>query len=439
MVNKMTPTLARSTPFIQSLKVGRANALPGEPLWLTDLRKSDALFMDACELPQFGVEEWKHTSLASLWSQSARIADAFNWVVSDELKALSVKGARTIFIVNGQPVKDGSWLSAEDLPGVAFLSGTQAWEELDAGKRNFNAVSRNDSGLFLRLNRLGFKEPLVITVEPDTVVGGLLHIVNLVTVPDAALFPRIFIRLGRGAELNVLQSYVSWSGGGYVNVPVTDVILEAGARLEYAESHEQSLLASYIGAVRVWQGRDSSFRSMVATSGAGLFRSNISVMLEGEGAGARINGLHRLNGEAHADSHTLLEHLALNTTSDQMYKCVLEDSAHSVFNGRVFVHREAQKTSSYQLNKNLLLSRDCRVDTKPQLEIKADDVKCTHGATISQLNDEQLFYLQTRGIGREASRLMLVQGFMDDVLSRVAHPLIRQFLTRALVPGENRA
>ena len=171
--------------------------------------------------------------------------------------------------------------------------------------------------------------------------------------------------------------------------------------------------------------RNSSFHSFVLTKGAKIFRNNLSVILGGEGAQAHVNGLHALKGDRHADSHTFLDHRAPNTRSDQLYKCILQDSAHSVFNGKISVRREAQLTNSYQLNKNLILSRECCVDTKPQLEINADDVKCTHGATIGQLSEEELFYLQTRGIGKDEARQMLVRGFVEDVLNKISNPGLR--------------
>jgi Fe-S cluster assembly protein SufD len=135
--------------------------------------------------------------------------------------------------------------------------------------------------------------------------------------------------------------------------------------------------------------------------------------------------VHSLRTDHHADSHTFIEHCEPNTRSDQLYKCILEDESHSVFNGRILVDPKAQLTNSYQLNKNLLLSRECRVDTKPQLEIGADDVKCTHGATIGQLNEDEIFYLETRGIKRDEARRMIIKGFIDELISRIESPFLR--------------
>ncbi len=428
----MTQLLA-STPFLASFKASESGAFEDIPLWLKEARRIDACWLDSFELPSFRDEEWKYTPLTSLWRRSFDLVERLDGVIPEQLKPFLIDGARNVLVLNGHYAGEVSSLPAEGFAGVTLLSGGAAYDVFKDGRQYFSAVTRNDAELFCRLNRQFLQDPLAILVKPGTTAQGLVHILNVVTSPGVVVFPRIFIRVGQGAALNVLQSYLSLSsltGGPQLNVPVTDIVLEAGGGLEYGERHLQSVGSSYIGAVRVWQKSDSSFKSMMSTTGAGIFRSNISVMLEGAGASAQINGLHDLHAEAHADSHTFLEHLAPDTKSDQLYKCILYDAAHSVFNGRVFVRRDAQKTSSYQLNKNLLLSRECRVDTKPQLEIMADDVKCTHGATISQLDEEQLFYLQTRAVGREDSVGMLVRGFMDDVLSTVSHPLIRKALMK---------
>jgi Fe-S cluster assembly protein SufD len=162
------------------------------------------------------------------------------------------------------------------------------------------------------------------------------------------------------------------------------------------------------------------------TRGGKAVHDNLSVVLEGQGAEVFLNGLHHLAGAAEAQSITSVDHVAPSTMSDQLYKSILRDKSHSVFHGKIMVRREAQLTNAYQLNKNLLLSSEARVDTKPQLEIFADDVKCSHGAAIGQLDDEQMFYLQTRGIDRAAAGEMLVHGFVEDVLDRIKDARLRQ-------------
>lgn len=417
-------------PFFSSFKTF-SHAIPGQrSSWLEALRRDDAQYVDQYDLPLFNNEEWKYSSLNVLWQQAYKLVERFEGVIPDEVRALFIDGAKNIVILDGHVVGKTLMGLSDDLAGLALSSGDEAFKKLESDQAYSGAIARNDAKLFVRLNRLYFADLLAVVMPRGCEATGLVHIINVVTASDAAVFPRVLIKLEQGAQLNVLQTYRSLANGEHFNAPVTDIVVEEGARLEYVEKHAYSLSLSCIASVRAWLKKDSSLKAMMLTAGAGLFRSNISVMIEGAGASAEVNGLHHLKGEAHADSHTFLDHQAPNTTSNQLYKCILQDESRSVFNGRVFVHRDAQKTNSYQLNKNLLLSRRCRVDTKPQLEIKADDVKCTHGATISQLDDEQLFYLQTRAVGREDARQMLVRGFIDDVLSKVGHPLIRKVLMK---------
>jgi len=214
-----------------------------------------------------------------------------------------------------------------------------------------------------------------------------------------------------------------------------EVVLEEGARLELLR-----LVASGTGGfcesrLQVRQARDSSLLVFFVTKGGRGVKDHVSVALEGEGAEAFVNGLHHLAGESEAESHTFVDHVAPSTMSSQLYKSILRDKSRSVFNGRIMVRREAQLTNAYQLNKNLLLSPAARVDTKPQLEIFADDVKCSHGATIGQLDDEQMFYLQTRGIDRIAAGEMLVHGFVQDVLEQIKDPRLREEAEAVLKGG----
>ncbi|MBF0593984.1 MAG: Fe-S cluster assembly protein SufD [Candidatus Omnitrophica bacterium] len=424
----MEPLLS-STAFFSSLLGDDHKLQSGIPQWIRDYRRGDLDFLATARLPSFKDEEWLYTPLSPLWRQPLKLVDRLDGVLPDQFKKYFIEDAVNILIYNGRIAGDIT-LPDQSFTGVSIEKGDAAFKRLEASREYFSTLTPNDSPLFGRLNRVLFSDPLVISVGRAVTSPGLINIVNIITSPDAAVFPRIMIKVNEGASLNVVQSYLSIPDIAYLDLPVTDIVLDAGARLDYGERHLHSTAGTHIGAVRVWQKKDSTLRSCILSTGAGIFRSNVNVILEGQGASAEINGLHSLQGEAHADSHTYLEHVAPNTTSNQLYKCVLEGESHSVFHGRVFVHREAQQTNSYQLNKNLLLSRECRVDTKPQLEIKADDVKCTHGATIGQMDEDQLFYLQTRAVSRDEAVRMLVRGFMDDVLSRVQNPLVREALTQ---------
>jgi Fe-S cluster assembly protein SufD len=293
----------------------------------------------------------------------------------------------------------------------------------------------NDAKEFLSLHEVFATVPLMIDIPAEVApVGPLRLLYEPVQISGpGAFFPRAVLKVGANARARVLQMFNARGAGVSYTGDLTDIILEPGAQLDILQvflNHADSFQISH---TRVFQKKDSALRSFQLTKGSSLFRNNFSVILDDQGASADISGLHQLDGISHADSHTLIEHRAPNATSRQLYKSILDGESRSVFNGRVMVRREAQQTSSYQLNKNLLLSRGARVDTKPQLEIFADDVKCTHGATIGQLSDEQLFYLQTRGLKRDAARRMLIRGFVDDVVGQVRDPGLRDDLKKAIL------
>jgi Fe-S cluster assembly protein SufD len=219
------------------------------------------------------------------------------------------------------------------------------------------------------------------------------------------------------------------------SVSKMDVLLEQGARLELLRVIDPGAGISCESSLQVRQAADSSLRSFFVTKGSLGVHDLINVLLEGQGAEVFLNGLHHLAKDAEAGSVTFIDHAAPSTTSNQLYKSILRDKAHSIFNGKIMVRREAQLTNAYQLNKNLLLSPEARVDTKPQLEIFADDVKCSHGAAIGQLDDEQMFYLQTRGLDRKTAGEMLVHGFVEDVLDQIKDARLREEVEAVLNKG----
>lgn len=416
--------LLNETAFLKAFSSCRAEAIARVPFWLKESRAEDMEALEGLAPLSVRDEEWKYTSLAALWRQEFVPAMRAGGVRPAVTPEMIIPGAVNILLCNGHYLGE---IHGHVPATLTVTSGEAAFAALSADFRYAGAMTTNDAALFTKLNRAFFCDPLGLRLSRAEGPGPLIHLIHLVTRDAVSVFPRILVHLDARACGTVMETFVSSPGSRYLAVPVTDIIIEEGASLEYAQKHCNAPDAFHVGAVRAWVKKEGTFRSLLSARGAEVFRHHLSVALEEEGASVRLNGLHVLDGEAHADSHTMIEHLAPNTSSDQLYKCVLEGASRSVFNGKIKVHREARQTNSYQLNKNLLLGRECHADTKPQLEIMADDVKCTHGATIGQLNDDQLFYLQTRCIAREEAARMLVRGFIDDVLGKTQHPSIRKY------------
>ncbi|MBF0484923.1 MAG: Fe-S cluster assembly protein SufD [Candidatus Omnitrophica bacterium] len=292
----------------------------------------------------------------------------------------------------------------------------------------------NPGGLFKALNRIFSPSCQMIDIPPGLEVNLPLKIVYALNASDngKAFFPGLTIRLGKGARARILQIFSSRNAAGILIDDVNDIMLEPEAELELVQIFLNDAQSFQISHTHVHQKKDSRLRMFQYTDGANVFRNNLNVVLDAEGSETVLNGLHDLKDIRQADSHTFVDHVAPNARSNQLYKSILDGESRSVFNGKILVRREAQLTNSYQLNKNLLLSRDARVDTKPQLQIYADDVKCSHGATIGQLDDEQLFYLQTRGVGKDDARKMLIRGFVDDVINQVKDLGLKKSLLEAI-------
>ncbi len=380
--------------------------------------------------PTIKDEEWKYTNLSSLANRAFRPASLNSENLPSGANDLFRADAVNLVFING--IFSEKFSELKKLPsGLRISFAGNASTHAEAFRSYLEEKTANDAPSFLELNRACSPGMLLIETNEGMDIKPVVQVIHVIgaQAEGLALSPRVFVHLTPSSGLRLLESCVSLGAGEYLNNPVIEAIVEDNAFLEYGQVCSHSSGAFHIGSARFWAGRDSRMHSFIATTGARVFRNNLSVLLTGEGAEVSLNGLHSLKDERHADSHTFIHHQTPNARSNQLYKCILDGESHSVFNGKVVVDRKAQLTNSYQLNKNLLLSRESHVDTKPELQINADDVKCSHGATIGQLNDEELFYLETRGINTQDAARMLTRGFVDDVLNQIQTPLIREVVS----------
>jgi Fe-S cluster assembly protein SufD len=270
-----------------------------------------------------------------------------------------------------------------------------------------------------------------------------LHVLHVSTESgeSSASYVRNLVVAGPGSEAKLIESYVSVGQASVLTNVRTTVLVDEGANLEYYRLQEEARTGSHIARLEMIVGRDGRLTCHAVSLGSQLARYDVHALLDAEGAECTLNGLYMVDGRQHVDFHTNVEHARPRGTSREYFKGVLGGRARGVFNGRVHVHPGAQKTDSEQSNKNLLLSRDAEVDTKPELEIYADDVKCSHGATVGQLDPEMLFYLRARGIDEGLARGMLTFGFAQDIVERMSLQAVRSHLEELLVgrvPGAER-
>jgi Fe-S cluster assembly protein SufD len=381
-------------------------------------------------------EDWHFTSVAPIAEREFTFVAARTGDVSRaDLEGFGFGGESwaTLVFVNGRHAPELSDLRALD-PRVRVLALADAWTRApDLVERIGTIVTHADDHPFTLLNTAFMPDGVVIHVPADVTLTHPLHVL-FVTDAHAAktvMYPRNLIVIDRNARATIVESYVALGDAVYFTNAVTEASVGEGATLEHYKIQREGRRAFHVGTIEATQARDSHFVSFSFATGGSLSRTNIYTMLAGEGCGSTLNGLYMLDGEQHCDHQTRIEHAQPNCFSREVYKGVLDGRSHGVFNGKVYVHPIAQKTDGKQTNNTLLLSREAQVDTKPQLEIFADDVKCTHGATVGRIDENALFYMKSRGVDAETARRLLVYAFAADVLETIEQPLVREGLERS--------
>ena len=365
-------------------------------------------------------EDWHFTSVAPIAERTFRPAAAGGVIERGDIDRFNFgqSGWRTVVFVNGAFSKDLS----SDAPLGDQVRVTSLASSIKAGTagidRYIGKIATFEQHAFTALNTAFMNDGAFIEIGADAVVEQPIHLLFF-SDGEGVSHPRNLIVTGRHSRATVIESYVSLGNSAYFTNAVTEISLGEGSHLDHYKLQRESESAFHVGTVQVREERDSQLHSFSLAVGGSLARTNIYTSLDGDAATCTLNGLYLTDGAQHVDNQTSIEHIAPNCPSHELYKGVLDGRSHGVFNGKVYVHPEAQKTDGKQSNNNLLLSPTARVDTKPQLEIFADDVKCTHGATVGRLDELAMFYLNSRGIGPETARILLTYAFAADVLETI--------------------
>jgi Fe-S cluster assembly protein SufD len=400
------------------------------PPWLSAVRRLAIDRFAQLGFPTPRNEDWHFTSVARIAEAKFQPLRSPSGDVTTQQLARYAFGAEwpVVVFVNGR--FDARLSTLSRLPaGICVVELARAWREMpELLERHLGKVTAFQERAFTALNTAFMHDGVVVHIGRDTVVEQPVHVI-FVTDANAAkgiLHPRNLIVAERHSSATVIESYVALGDATYFTNAVTEAVVEDGATLKHVKVQRESPRAFHVHTIEAVQRRDSHFVSFSFATGASLSRTNIYTTLAGEGCGATLNGLYVVDGEQHVDHQTRIEHAQPNCFSREIYKGILDGSSHGVFNGKVYVHPIAQKTDGKQTNNNLLLSERARVDTKPQLEIFADDVKCTHGATVGRLDEQALFYLRSRGIGEARARNLLTFAFAADVLETIGiAPVVR--------------
>ncbi len=418
----------------QLLEQATASASAAAPEALRTQRAAGAREFERLGLPTTKVEDWHYTSVASLADTKfvPMTGNATDLTIEQLAPYRFSTSWPTLVFVNG--VHAPSLSNIGELPdGIRVMPLAQAVSELgDVVARQLGSYAPADRDGFTALNASFLGEGAVVHVAKEMVIDMPVHLLFVTTDHGVGgmQHPRVLLVAERHAKASVIESWVGLTDGVYFSNPVTEVLVEDGATLNHLKVQREGRNAFHVGTIEARQGRDSHYVSFCFSTGAQLSRSNVYTVLDGEGCGTTLNGLTMLDGEQHGDVQTRIEHAKPQCFSRQIYKSVLDDTSHGVFNGKVFVQSIAQQTDGKQTNNTLLLSKTAQVDAKPQLEIFADDVKCTHGATVGQIDRNSLFYMKSRGIDEDTSRQLLTYAFAADVLETIENETIRDELER---------
>jgi len=415
---------------------------PPAPEWLQSLRAQGMARFETLGFPTTKNEDWHFTSVAPIAERIFRAAMMSRAGVSSEgSTAGMVARADLTRFTFGQP----SWHTlifvngefSESLSSYAGLgdkirvSGLAKAIRSGTGRpeRHLGKIAAFDNHAFTALNTAFIRDGAFIELQANAVVAQPIHLIFVSEGQgDAVSHPRNLIIAAQHSRATIIESYICIRDTPYFTNAVTEISLGEGARVDHYKIQRESEKSFHVGTTQIRQARDSQLHSFSFAVGGSLARTNIYTSLAGDGATCTLNGLYLADGVQHIDNQTSIEHIAPNCPSHEIYKGVLDGRSHGVFNGKVYVHPEAQKTDGKQSNNNLLLSPTARVDTKPQLEIFADDVKCTHGATVGRLDEVAMFYLNSRGIGSEMARTLLTYAFAADVLEKIELEAMRKEL-----------
>lgn len=433
-MNAVNETIRLYVEGFEALESGRAG---NTPAWLTDLRRDAFTRFSAHGFPAGRSEDWKYTSTRPLEKR------VFSPAIPEpvEIDARTIEpvllretSAHTLVFVNGQHAPElGGPVSK--IAGLGVTSFKRMLEQ-DPGSLKADLIPESNwsDDPFTALNTAFLSDGAVIEVSDGVQFASPLQLIFISTPQLQALacHPRVLVKLGVKAKTTLVETWFGLEGAANFTNSYTQITLGEAAELEHLHLQRESMTDFHVSRVHVIQQHDSRYLSHTLNFGGLWVRNDLRTRLEAPGAASVLNGLYLADQRRHVDNHTRIDHLAPATTSDELYRGIINDHGRAVFNGKVVVAEHAVKTDANQINNNLLLSRTAEIDTKPELEIYADDVQCSHGATIGQLDEHALFYLRSRGLGLEEARGMLTGAFALAVLARIASPELRTFARRQL-------
>jgi len=432
----MTQAVATLDTYISDFRAFQAALPPGEPGWLRELRERALSRFSELGFPtaRRGNEPWKYTNVAPIAEGGfAYAAGPAPSVAADDIRSGIVweDGWHNLVFVNGRYSPALSTPASATGVRVGSLAEAVRAEEPIVRRHLTRLAEFQDSG-FTALNTAFLRDGAFVYLPEGAELATPVHLV-FVSKGGAApsvSHPRTLVIAGANSRATVIESYIGLGGTRYFTNAVTEIALEDGAQVDHYKLMLERPDAFHVGTTRVDQGRDSTYFSLSYAKGALIGRNDLRVTLDGPGGSSYLNGLYVTAGSQHLDNYINIDHAKPHCTSRLYYKGILDGESRAVFGGTVLVRPGAVKTDAYQEDKNLLLSETAEVDSKPSLEIYADDVKCGHGATAGTVTEDAIFYMRSRGLDLERASTLLIQGFASEITDRVRNAPLRAYLER---------
>ncbi len=407
-----------------------------EPTWMTELRKQAASYFRDIGFPHRKVEEWRFTNIRPILEQSFETAkEAPTGVTSDQIEEYSFsRHCHVLVFVNGHYSPQLSSVDSS-LKEIKIDSLANALKnDPDALEPYYSRMGSYETNAFSALNTAFAQDGTFIYIPRDIEIEKPIHILFVTTSPNgrALSYPRNLIVTGSGSKASVVESYIGLGDDTYLTNALTEVVVGENADLEHCRIQRESLNSYHISSMQIYMEHASRFQTQSVMLGSAITRNEVISKLDAEDIMCTMNGLYMPKDNQHVENHTLIEHAKPNCNSWELYKGILDDQASGVFRGKIYVAQDAQKTDSKQSNNAMLLSDDAHINTMPQLEIYADDVKCTHGATTGRLDEDKLFYLRSRGIPLEEAKGLLIHAFASEIIQCVPLEAIQNELQKIL-------
>jgi len=407
----------------------------GAESWTGEIRRDAIARFAALGFPTTRDEEWRYTSVAPIVKiPFAPAKGAADGIAGRQIEELGDAAANRLVFVNGKFSAPLSRLGPLPSGVIACSLAAAMSERRDKVEPHWGRYAGYRDQCFVALNTALADDGAFLFVPPRAVVEAPIHCVFISTAENeaTAAHPRSLIVLDGGSRATVVESYLNFDQTVYFNNAVTEVVVGNDGVLDHYKIQLESERAFHVATQQAQLGRGANFSSHSIALGGALVRNDVNAALDGEGGDCTLNGLYLTYGQQHVDNHTRIDHVQPRCTSRELYKGIMGGRSRGVFNGKIYVHKTAEKTDARQTNRNLLLSEEAWIDTKPQLEIYNNDVKCSHGSTIGQLDEDALFYLRARGIDPQAAIGLLTRGFAADITGRIKSASVARWVEKLL-------